>query len=99
MQKREAKMSGKKQDEQRKLSRRARGEGTVFEREDGRFVARIPLGGGKRKEEYYETKQEAERAKRRMLNERDAGKLVIERDQTLEEYLHYWLSVHRMTIG
>jgi integrase len=93
-------MARKKKDEQpQEKPRRARGEGSVFQREsDGRWVARIPLGGGKRKEEYYDTKKEAERAKRRMLNERDAGRLVTERDQTLEEYLEYWLKVHRPAI-
>jgi integrase len=70
----------------------------VVQHSDGRWIARIPLGKGKRKEEYYKTKQEAERVKRRMLNERDAGTLAIERDQTLKEYLTYWLEAHRTTI-
>jgi integrase len=90
-------MVKKKKDEQsQEKPRRARGEGSVFQREsDGRWVARIPIGGGKRKEEYYDTKREAERAKRRMLNERDAGRLVTEREQTFEEYIEYWLKAHR----
>jgi integrase len=83
---------------QGKPKRRARGEGTVVQHPDGRWIARIPLGGGKRKEEYYKTKPEAERAKRRMLNERDAGTLAVERDQTLKEYLIYWLEAHRATV-
>lgn len=91
-------MPRQKKGEQTKQPRRVRGEGTVVERGDGRFVARIPIGGGKRKEEYYDTKQEAERARRRMLNERDAGKLVTQRDQTFGEYLTYWLNAHRTTI-
>jgi integrase len=91
-------MPRQKKENQEKPPRRARGEGTVFQREDGRYVARVPLGGGKRKEEYYDTKQEAERAKRRMLNERDKGTLATERDQTLEEYIKYWLEVHRVTL-
>src|SRR5436305_10766877 len=91
-------MPGRKKDDQDKQKRRARGEGTVVQHPDGRWIARIPLGKGKRKEEYYKTKQEAERAKRRMLNERDAGTLAVERDQTLKEYLIYWLKAHRTTI-
>jgi integrase len=79
--------------------RTSHGEGSVFQREsDGRWVARVPLGSGKRKEEYYDTKREAERAKRRMLNERDTGKLVTQRDQTFEDYLYYWLKAHGVTI-
>lgn len=90
---------GKKNDKSQEKTRRVRGEGTVFQREtDGRWVARVPLGGGKRKEEYYDSKQEAERAKRRILNERDAGKLVTARDQTLKQYLEYWLHVQKITV-
>src|SRR5436305_5356244 len=92
-------MVRKKKDEQEKPQRRARGEGSVFEREDSRWVARISLGGGKRKEEYYDSRGEAERARRRMLNERDGGKLVTQRDQTLEEYLNYWLETTRLLVN
>ncbi len=91
-------MPRRKQEDQGKPVRRTRGEGTVVRRADGRYVAHVPLGGGRRKEEYYDTQQEAERAKRRMLNERDAGRLVAVRDQTLEDYLRYWLKAHRATI-
>src|SRR5450432_1953825 len=92
-------MARSKKEKQEKPQRRSRGEGTVVQRDDGRYVARVPLGGGKRKEEYYDTKQEAERAKRRMLNERDAGQLVVNRDQTFKEYLMYWLNAHRVEVG
>src|SRR5579884_1665727 len=91
-------MPRRKQDNQGKSKRRTRGEGSVVRRPDGRYVARVPLGGGKRKEEYYDSRSEAERAKRRMLNERDAGRLATGRDQTFGEYLLYWLKAHRATI-
>ena len=91
-------MPKSKKEKQEKPQRRTRGEGTVVQRDDGRYVARVPLGGGKRKEEYYDTMQEAERAKRRMLNERDAGQLLIDRDQTFKEYLTYWLKAHRVEV-
>lgn len=85
-------------DEQKKTLRRSRGEGSVSQREDGRWMVRIPIGGGKRKTEYFDTKAEAERGRRRMLNERETGTLVTSRDQTLEAYLMYWLEAHRMTV-
>ncbi|GCE12107.1 tyrosine-type recombinase/integrase [Tengunoibacter tsumagoiensis] len=91
-------MAKKEQTEKPEKKRRARGEGTVLQRADGRWVARVPLGDGKRKEEYYDTKQEAERAKRRMLNERDAGNLAVGKDQTFGEYLLYWIGVHGPTV-
>src|SRR5436305_11284758 len=85
------------QDEQPK-PRRSRGEGSISQRKDGRFMVRIPIGDGKRKTEYFDTRAEAERGKRRMLNERDDGKLVTQRDQTLEEYLNYWLETNRLLV-
>ncbi len=91
-------MPRRKQDDQEEPKRRTRGEGTVVRRADGRYVARVPLGGGKRKEEYYDNRQDAERAKRRMLNERDVGRLATGRDQTFGDYLLYWLKAHRATI-
>src|SRR5436305_14348226 len=92
-------MVRKKKDEQGQPQPRARGEGSVFEREDSRWVARISLGGGKRKEEYYDCRGEAERARRRMRNERDGGKLVTLRDQTLEEYLNDWLETKLLFVN
>src|SRR5436309_9576258 len=85
------------QDEQPK-PRRSRGEGSISQREDGRWMVRIPIGDGRRKTEYFDTKADAERGRRRMLNERDEGKLITQRDQTLEEYLNYWLEATRMTV-
>lgn len=75
------------------------GEGSVFQRKsDGRYVASVPIGGGKKKQEYYDTKREAERAKRRMLHELEQGKLVTARDQLLRDYLVDWLGIHRTTV-
>src|SRR5436305_1742568 len=95
-------MPRKKRDEQdaeqKKSPRRARGEGSISQRDDGRWMVRVPTADGKRKTEYFDTKAEAERGKRRMLNERDEGKLVTSRDQTFEAYLIYWLDAHRMTV-
>lgn len=39
--------------------RRARGEGSVFQRKDGYWVAQIELGDGKRKQYYLKTQKEA----------------------------------------
>jgi integrase len=75
------------------------GEGSVFRRKsDGRYVASVPIGGGKKKQEYYDTKREAERARRRMLQELEQGKLVTARDQLLKDYLVDWLEVHRTVV-
>jgi integrase len=75
------------------------GEGSVFQRKsDGRWVASVPIGGGKKKQEYYDTKGEAVRARRRMLNELEQGKLVTASDQLLKDYLIGWLEIHRTAV-
>ncbi len=79
--------------------RKPRGEGSVFQREsDERWVASVPLGDGKRKQEYYDTKAQAERARRRMLNDLEQGKLLTTRDQTFREYIEYWLGIQHSSL-
>ena len=91
-------MSGRKDDQQNKLSRKPRGEGSVFKRKDGRFQVKIPLGSGKYKSGYFETQKEAERTRRQWLHELEQGKLVTAKDQPLQDYLEYWLKVKKMTV-
>ena len=82
-----------------KKPRKTRGEGSVFQREsDDRWVASVPIGGGKKKQEYYDTKAQAERARRRMLHELEQGKLLTTGDQTLKDYLEYWLGIQRSSL-
>jgi integrase len=79
-----------------KKPRKTRGEGSVFQREsDGRWVASVPIGNGKKKQEYYDTKAQAERARRKMLYELEQGKLLTTSDQLLKDYLEYWLGIQR----
>jgi integrase len=79
-----------------KKPRKTRGEGSVFQREsDGRWVASVPIGSGRKKQEYYDTKAQAERARRRMLHELEQGKLLTTSDQMLKDYLEYWLGIQR----
>ena len=79
--------------------RKPRGEGSVFQREsDGRWVASVSLGGGKKKQEYFDTRAQAERARRRMLQDWEQGKLLTTRDQTLGDYLQYWLGIQRSSL-
>lgn len=80
--------------------RRSSGEGSVFERKDVRagkknWVAQIRLENGKKKQLYYETEKEAQRGLRQALHDLEQGKLITERDQTMKQFLEYWLEVHR----
>jgi hypothetical protein len=57
------------------VGKRANGEGSIYERKDGRWVASITLENGKRKSVYGATKQEAVQAKQKLLNSEDHTRL------------------------
>jgi integrase len=59
---------------------------------------RVPLGNGKYKTGYFKTEREAERARRRWLNELEQGKLVTAKDQLLKDYLLYWLDIKQASL-
>jgi len=80
------------------MATRKQGEGTVFQRKDGRFVARIRLENGKTKQRYCKTEKEARVALRKLLQEQEQGKLVTGPQQTLKVYLEQWLEqVHKLS--
>ena len=73
---------------------RARGEGTVYRRKDGYWVARLQVGhdeNGKRKHRYRYAKSQA-KAIEALAGLRDrASDGVIEADCTVAEFLDFWL--------
>ncbi len=82
-----------------KSRRRARGEGSVFQRKDGRWVVQIELGDGKRKLYYVKTQKEGVEKLRKAQRELEQGTLVTGPQQTVEQYLTYWLEeVHKSSI-
>jgi len=81
-----------------KKPRRVKGEGSVYQRKDGRWAASIPLGNGKKKTPYFETRKEAEQAKRRALNELEHRRLVTGPDQTFNDYLEHWLDIQQVAL-
>lgn len=82
------------------MARRKHGEGSVFQRKDGRWVAQVRLENGKMKQRYFKPDQEKEArvVLRKMLHEQEQGTLPIGRDQTLKAYLEQWLEqVHKLS--
>jgi integrase len=73
------------------MGKRANGEGTVYQRKDGRWVASITLENGKRKSIYCQTQQEAIKVARKVNHEKDQGMLISSEDQTLSTFLTTWL--------
>ena len=75
------------------------GEGSVFMRKDGRWVARITLPNGKKKTVYCKSEKEAERARRKMLSELEQGTLATGPQQLLKVYLEQWIEqAHKSSI-
>ena len=80
--------------------RRGKGEGTVFQRKDGRWEASFYLENGKRSRSVYgRTQREALQKLRAMQHEEKQGTLVTSPRQTLKQYLEHWLeNVHKSKI-
>lgn len=84
---------------------RGNGEGSVFERtglppgSKKTWVAQYTLPSGDRKQIYCESKQEAQKALRKALNDLDQGRVVEGRDQTVKEYIEFWIdNVQRLRV-
>ena len=71
------------------------GDGTIYERRDGRFVASLRLVNGKRVERYAKTWKEAKEKLKQLIRENEQGSLVTERNQKLKDYLDDWLKMRR----
>jgi integrase len=73
------------------MGKRANGEGTVYQRKDGRWVATITVENGTRKYLYYATQKEAVKAIREANNLKDQGVILASKDQTVGFFLETWL--------
>lgn len=73
------------------MRRRANGEGSVYQRKDGRWVAALCLANNKRKSIYRRTKAEAAMALHFANQAKMQGTLVSTRNQTVEEFFTKWL--------
>ncbi len=79
--------------------RRGRGEGTIYQRKDGRWVAELSTEDGKRKSLYGKTQEEVIAKLKQAEYEKRQGILATGPKQKLGEYLIYWLDqVHKRRI-
>lgn len=77
---------------------RGHGEGSIYQRKDGRWAAAISLGGGRHKTFYGKTRKEVQEKLKIALHEQQQGTLATG-PQTLKHYLEHWLEeVHKPTI-
>jgi integrase len=83
----------------RKGKRRGPGEGTVYQRKDGRWVAEITLEDGKRKPLYGKTQAEAIEKLKQAQYDLKQGILATGPKQSVADLLIYWLEhVHKRTL-
>ena len=81
------------------MPRRSPGEGSVFQRSDGRWVVQIELEDGKRKTYYVKSKKEGREKLKRLQRDLEQGILATGPQQTVRQYLEYWLEeVHKPNI-
>ncbi len=95
-----------KRERKQKSKMRGHGEGSIFERKSDRgsrtkpWVAQITLENQRKKTVgYFKTRQEAQLALRKALNDLEQGTFITEKDQTVREYMEHWLEyIHKPTI-
>ncbi|MBA2558387.1 MAG: site-specific integrase [Propionibacteriales bacterium] len=77
------------------MTRRANGEGTLFRRKDGRWVAAVYMptstGGRHRRYVYGRTREEARRKQTELLRQADRGVPVTVKVWKVGDYLPHWL--------
>src|SRR5712692_2327075 len=84
---------------ERSMARRGHGEGSIYQRKDGRWAASITLEGRKRKTFYGKTRKEVQEQLKIALREQQQGTLVTGPQQTIKHYLEHWLEeVHKPAI-
>ncbi len=71
--------------------RRGHGEGSIKQRADGLWEARISLPGGKRKSFYGKTRKEAQDKLRAAQRDLDAGRDLTAKPQTIARFFDDWL--------
>jgi integrase len=73
------------------MKRRAKGEGSIYHRKDGRWVAALYLENGKRKFIYRHTQEEVVRALQLANQAKMQGNLTSTHNETVEMFLLDWL--------
>jgi Site-specific recombinase XerD len=74
------------------MGRRLNGEGSIYQRTDGRWAGVITTDEGERKFVYGRTKKEATKKLQIANREKAQGTLITEKDQKLSVFLTQWLT-------
>ena len=79
------------------MTRRSHGEGTVYQRADGKWVAEVQLpnnhlGRRRRRKRIAKTKKEAERMCRSLLADVESGRIELDGSVTVTDWCETWLA-------
>jgi integrase len=88
----------KKERSKMSLNKHGNGEGSIRQRDNGLWEARLHLPNGKRKSLYGETRQEASRKLAEARRDRDKGLPIVGDKQTVAQYLANWLDMVKPTV-
>ena len=78
---------------------RGHGEGSIYRRKDGRWVAVITIEGNGRKYYYGDTRKEVQEKLKTVLHEQQQGILATGRQQKLGTYVTGWLeNTHKLAV-
>jgi integrase len=81
------------------MARRGHGEGSIYQRKDGRWAASITLENRKRKTFYGKTRKEVQEQLKIALHEQQQGTLATGAKQTMKQFLEQWIEeVHRPAV-
>lgn len=81
------------------MARRGHGEGSIYQRSDGRWAGSISLEGGKRKTLYGKTRKEVQQQLKAALHQQQQGTLVVAPQQKVGPFLVQWLEdVHKHAV-
>ncbi|MDQ2905467.1 MAG: site-specific integrase [Chloroflexota bacterium] len=82
------------------MARRGNGEGSIYQRSDGRWTASITLEGeGRRRKSFYgKTRKEVQEQLKVALREQQQGMLMTTPQQTVEQFLTQWLEDHKAAL-
>src|SRR5262249_2245536 len=78
--------------------RRGNAEGSIRKRSDGRWEARLTLGGGTRRSRYSKTRQEVARLLTQAIRDLEVGLTALSERQTIEQYVVSWLAAIKHAI-
>lgn len=81
-----------------KERRRGHGEGAIFQRADGQWVARVTLDNGKRRTYYAKTRKEVTAKLRAAQQAKDEGFSLETDRQTVAQFLDTWLKAVKPTV-